>query len=273
MMMNEGQPRAARTGTMLAAAAMLALLGGCGRKPEIQPLPAPPEAAPAAPATGNMGDMPQATPGLNPTQRLARVVELLNRNDEKTARVELDALLAQDPGRREAKVLEQSIKGNPYAMVPRNSFSYVVAPGDTFITLALDYLGDSYKFYALARISGIAPNMLKPGDIIQMPGRVREPSRPGVQRSRPPVTRARPPRRTAPATGAAPTTGAAPAAPQNDPATALRYRRQGLEQMTAGRIDRAVSLLGRALQYDPDNRAIAADLARARRIQGTVQTR
>jgi len=271
MMMNEGQPRAARTGTMLAAAAMLALLGGCGRKPEIQPLPAPPEAAPAAPATGNMGDMPQATPGLNPTQRLARVVELLNRNDEKTARVELDALLAQDPGRREARVLEQSIKGNPYAIVPRNSFSYVVAPGDTFITLALDYLGDSYKFYALARISGIAPNMLKPGDIIQMPGRVREPSRPGAQRTRPAPTRARPARR--PATEASAPTSTAPAASQNDPATALRFRRQGLEQMTAGRIDRAVSLLGRALQYDPDNRAIAADLARARRIQGAVQTR
>jgi hypothetical protein len=256
---------------MLAGAAMLALLGGCGKKEKLAPLPAPPEAAPAAPAAEDTGDKPQATPGLNPTQRLARVVELLNRNDEKTARVELDALLAQDPGRREARVLEQSIKGNPYAMVPRNSFSYVVAPGDTFITLALDYLGDSYKFYALARISGIAPNMLKPGDIIQMPGRVRDPSRPGVQRTRPAPTRARPVRR--PTNETAAPASAAPAAPQNDPATALRFRRQGLEQMTAGRIDRAVSLLGRALQYDPDNRAIAADLARARRIQGTVQTR
>ena len=256
---------------MLAAAAMLALLGGCGKKEKLAPLPAPPEAAPATPAAEDTGDRPQPTPGLNPTQRLARVVELLNRNDEKTARVELDALLAQDPGRREARVLEQSIKGNPYAIVPRNSFSYVVAPGDTFITLALDYLGDSYKFYALARISGIAPNMLKPGDIIQMPGRVREPSRPGAQRTRPAPTRARPTRR--PATEASAPTSTAPAASQNDPATALRFRRQGLEQMTAGRIDRAVSLLGRALQYDPDNRAIAADLARARRIQGAVQTR
>ena len=256
---------------MLAAAAMLTLLGGCGKKEKLAPLPAPPEAAPATPAAEDTGDRPQPTPGLNPTQRLARVVELLNRNDEKTARVELDALLAQDPGRREARVLEQSIKGNPYAIVPRNSFSYVVAPGDTFITLALDYLGDSYKFYALARISGIAPNMLKPGDIIQMPGRVREPSRPGAQRTRPAPTRARPARR--PATEASAPTSTAPAASQNDPATALRFRRQGLEQMTAGRIDRAVSLLGRALQYDPDNRAIAADLARARRIQGAVQTR
>jgi tetratricopeptide (TPR) repeat protein len=259
---------------MLAAAAMLALLGGCGKREKLEPLPAPPAAIPTPAATPGDTDAPQPTPGLNPTQRLARVVDLLNRNEEKTARVELDALLAQDPNRREARVLEQSIKGNPYEMVPRNSFSYVVAPGDTFITLALDYLGDSYKFYALARISGIAPNMLKAGDIIQMPGRVREPSRPGVQRARPPVTRTRPSRRSAaPTTGTAPATSAAPAAPQGDPAAALRYRRQGLEQMTAGRIDRAVSLLGRALQYDPDNRAIAADLARARRIQGAVQTR
>ncbi len=183
----------------------------------------------------------------------------------------LQQLVQLHARRKSGQLLEQSIKGNPYAIVPRNSFSYVVAPGDTFITLALDYLGDSYKFYALARISGIAPNMLKPGDIIQMPGRVREPSRPGAQRTRPAPTRARPARR--PATEASAPTSTAPAASQNDPATALRFRRQGLEQMTAGRIDRAVSLLGRALQYDPDNRAIAADLARARRIQGAVQTR
>ena len=263
----------AGTGTVLAALAMIAMLGGCGKKEAIEPLPAPPEAMPSPVAATDTTDAPQATPGLNPTQRLARVVQLLNQNDERTARVELDALLKQEPNRREAKVLEQSIKGNPYAMVPRNSFSYVVAPGDTFVSLALDYLGDSYKFYALARISGIAANMLKPGDIIQMPGRVRDPSRPGVQRSRPPVARARPTRRTTPTTGGAAPVAATPAAPQGDPAAALRYRRQGLEQMTAGRIDRAVSLLGRALQYDPDNRAIAADLARARRIQGAVQTR
>ena len=263
--------RVGNSGAMLAALATMAMLGACAKKEQPQPLPAPPAVAP--PVEAGVADAPQAVPGLTPTQRLARVVDLLNHNDEKTARVELDALLAQEPNRREARVLAQSIKGNPYEMVPRNSFSYVVQPGDSFISLALDYLGDSYKFYALARISGIAADKLKPGDIIQMPGRLRGPSRPGVQRSRPSAVRARPPRRGTPATESVTPATAQPARPQSDPAAALRLRRQGLEQMTAGRINRAVSLLGRALQLDPDNKAITADLARARRIQGAVQSR
>lgn len=227
------------------------------------------------------GEAPPADPviqpvaGLAAAQRLARVVDLLNANDEKTARVELRALLAETPNGREALVLQQSIAGNPYDLVPRGSFSYIIAPGDSFITLARDYLGDSYKFYALARISGIAANMLKPGDTIQIPGRLRDPVRPGAAHPRPGYGRPRAwPRRVPNATPAAPATaGAAPAAAPADPATALRLRRQGLEQMTAGRIDAAVARLGRAQQLDPDNKAIAADLARARRIQGAVRTR
>ena len=216
----------------------------------------------------------QPIAGLTAQQRLARVVELLGANDEKTARVELKALLAEAPGSREALVLQQSIVGNPYDLVPRGSFSYIVTPGDSFITLARDFLGDSYKFYVLARISGIAANLLKPGDTIQIPGRLRDPIRPGASRERSGYSRPRVyPRRVpaAPAGGAA--AAATAAAPQADPATALRLRRQGLEQMTAGRIDAAVARLGRAQQLDPDNKAISADLARARRIQGAVRTR
>lgn len=214
----------------------------------------------------------QPAAGLTAAQRLARVVDLLGANDEPTARVELKALLAETPNAREALVLQQSIVGNPYDIVPRGSFSYIVEPGDSFITLARDYLGDSYKFYALSRIAGIAGNMLKPGDTIQIPGRLRDPVRPGAVRTRP-----RPAPRHAAATGApagAPAAGpAAAAGPQADPAAALRLRRQGLEQMTAGRINSAVDRLGRAQQLDPDNKAIAADLARAKRIQGAVRTR
>lgn len=255
-------------GLGVTAAALLAL-AGCGGRPERMAMPAT-EAPPPPPAPkDDKTPAPQAQPGLSPTQRLARVVDLLNRNDEKTARVELAALLADAPTRREALVLRESIYGNPYDLVPRGSFSYIIAPGDTFITIARDYLGDSYKFYALSRISGIAGDQLKPGDTIQIPGRLRDPARRGGGYARPAPARPR----TRPTTGAAPSTPGAPAAPQTDPAGALRLRRQGLEQMTAGRIDAAVSRLSHAQQLDPDNRAIAADLARARRIQGAVRTR
>jgi hypothetical protein len=40
--------------------------------------------------------------------------------------------------------------------------------------------------------------------------------------------------------------------------------------MSAGSIDRAVTLLSQAASLDPGNAAIAADLSRARRIQATV---
>lgn len=258
----------------IGAMALLAALGGCAHTngtgaDKMKAAPDPVAVVTDADAT----PAPQAIADLDATKRLARVVELLNQNDEKTARVELAALLLQAPGRREALVLEQSIKGNPYELVPRGSFSYIVLPGDTFITIARDYLGDSYKFYALARISGIAANMLKPGDTIQIPGRLRDPVRPGAMRTRVPYSRPRTRPRFTPTPGV-PATANAPAAPaQTDPAGALRLRRQGLERMTAGQINVAVDRLGRAQRLDPDNKAIAADLARARRIQGTVRTR
>ncbi|SFS09757.1 LysM domain-containing protein [Sphingomonas jatrophae] len=267
MMVSGGRQGGRRVSAIALAAALLATLAGCGEKERPAPVskappPPPPSTAPAEPAI-----QPQV--GLNPTQRLARVVELLNAGDEKTARVELAALRAESPGMRQAEVLHRSIEGNPYDLVPRGSFSYIVEPGDTYITLARDYLGDSYKFYALARISGIAADKLKPGDIIQIPGRLREPGRSGTAPRRTAPVRT-PRREAAPATAGTP---APAAAPMTNPAEALRLRRQGLERMTAGQINVAVERLTRAQRLDPNNGAIAADLARARRIQGAVRTR
>lgn len=240
-------------------------LAGCGKKE----LPLPPSTPPVTvePATP-AGPVIEPQAGLSANQRLARVVALLNAGDEPTARAELAELLRQDPGRREAQVLRQSIEGDPRAILPRDSFAYVVRPGDTFVTLALEYLRDSYKFYALARINGVAPAALKPGDIVQIPGRFRERAEP--RRTMP--TPAARPGTAAPRPGTT-VTPAAPPAPQSDPAAARRMRRAGLEAMSAGRIDIAVARLSRAAQLDPGDGAIAADLARARRIQSTVRGR
>ena len=208
--------------------------------------------------------------GLTPDQRLALVVDLLNRNDERSARVELAELLRQEPARREALLLLVSIAGNPNDVMPRGSFSYVVEPGDTYTTLSASYLDDPYKFYALARLNGIAADRLAAGHVIQIPGRYREPvgaEEPRRRYGRRRTWRRRVASRTA---SAIPAAQPAAAAGQADPAAALRLRRQGLERMTAGQIDAAVTRLSRAQSLDPENKAIAADLARAKRIKGSV---
>ena len=229
-----------RAGRAALALALAASVAACGGKERPGPTPPPPELPMRTDLAEPVAIQPQ--PGLTPTQRLARVVELLVANDEPTARAELAQLLRDEPNRREALVLRQSIEGDPRAVLPGDRFSYTVRPGDTYITLARDYVGDSYKFYALARINGIAANRLKAGDTIQLPGRFREPRREREERARP-APRPREP-------GAPPQ--AAPAAP---------------------RTDQAVGRLSQAAQLDPANEAIAADLARARRIQATVRGR
>ena len=47
-------------------------------------------------------------------------------------------------------------------------------------------------------------------------------------------------------------------------------RSEALVQMNKGSIDKSVALLREAAQLDPDNTAIAADLARAVRIQAVT---
>jgi hypothetical protein len=226
-------------------------------KPTARPTPVP---APAPVFT--------ATPGLAPRERLARAVDLLQQGQEGQARAELARLLADQPDSREARALQDSLDTDPQASFGSDSFAYTVGPHDSLITLAIAYFGDSYKFYGLARYNHIAvPANLKPGDTIRIPGRARAPinRRPAreEEHSAPtPVATPQPPRAVA-----------TPATPRTDPARAQRLRRAGLERMSAGSIDQAVSLLEGATRLDPGNAAIAADLNRARRIQAVVHRR
>jgi thioredoxin-like negative regulator of GroEL len=63
------------------------------------------------------------------------------------------------------------------------------------------------------------------------------------------------------------------AARSADPARANALRATALEQMNQGAIDDAVANLKRAVELDPSSAAIKRDLARALRIQSTVQAR
>ena len=160
----------------------------------------------------------------------------------------------------------REIDTDPRSLYGADSFAYIVRSGDTLASLARRYLGDAVNFYGLARFNNLTlPAELQPGQTVMIPGRVRSPER--VQA---------PPRRSAPtasqAAPAKPEETARPAAPRVDRGRAQRLRQQGLEQMSAGSIDRAVQLLSQATVLDPSNGAIAAELARARRIQATVHS-
>jgi outer membrane biosynthesis protein TonB len=235
--------------------------GGPAPVPTPTPTPTPTPKPTAPPA-------PVATPGLAPRERLAHAVDLLEHGQEPQARAELKQLLTDQPDGREAKALQETLDSDPVALFGAENFAVKVGPRDSLITLAIAYLGDSYRFYGLARYNHIAvPADVKPGDTIQIPGR----QRPPAQQHRP--TRPDDARPATPTPVATPEPRPEPAQPRANPARAQQMRRAGLERMSAGSIDQAVSLLEQASRLDPGNAAIAADLGRARRIQSVVHHR
>ncbi len=236
------------------------LLAGCGDKvqsPASKPTP-PPTATPSG---------PQPTPGLSPASRYKLALQLLQQGNPTQARVELVQLWHDDPSDERGGVLIRQIDMDPKIVFGTENFPYTIKQGDTLFSLAKQYLHDSLNFYGLARYNGLTlPAQLQPGQVILIPGKPHAPVR---KWTRPTPT---PP---AAGTGASsrPTPPPSTATPADSPARrnqAQNLRRRGLEQMSAGSIDRAVTLLSQAASLDPNNAAIAADLARARRIQATV---
>ena len=239
------------------------MIAGCAHAPK----PKTSEATTPAPASGAAATPPTpqftATPGLDPQARLRKLIELLETGQRDQARVEAQALLKAQPENTVAANLLNQIDSDPKATLGEQSFAYRIRPGETLATLAERYLGDRYMFYALSRYNGIdAPDQARVGQTIQIPGAPRR------------LTAAPPPRRrrTEPAEAARRPPEAAPTLrPATDPARANALRSQALVQMNKGAIDRAVTLLREAVRLDPANTAIAADLARAERIQAATR--
>lgn len=246
------------------AIALIGLLAACHhRDRDVAALPAPQPSPSASPTpTG-----PQATPGRSPEERYAAAVSLLNQGNTAQARVELTALLAQRPGDRHATTLLRTVDADAHALFGSESFPYAVQAGDTLPGLAHRFLHDAANFYGLGRYNGLTfPVELHPGQTLQIPGRAKPVARP-------PAT----PRHPTPQPSATPTRPVEPSRPAGPSAAersrAQQLRQEGLEQMSAGSIDRAVQLLSQAATLDPGNGAIGSELARARRIQATVHSR
>ena len=249
--------RQARVPALLFGVALT--LAGCGGDKVKSVGSAPPP--PTAPVAQTPGLQPTA--GLNPRNRYKLALDLLQQGNAPQARAELAQLQKEQPGDQRVALLLREIDSDPKQLYGQDSFAYTMQAGDTLFSLAKQYLHDALHFYGLARYNGLKlPADLKPGQIILIPGRAREARHVAPRRVAPP-----------PRTPVAPS--AVPAAPPEPPVhrdQAQTLRRQGLEQMSAGSIDRAVTLLSQAASLDPGNAAIAADLARARRIQATVRS-
>lgn len=199
-------------------------------------------------------------------QQLADVVAALETGDVARARKMLKEMRRRDPSDRRVQTLVAGLDGDPVAMLGQPSFAYKVDGDDRMTTLAQRFLGDSLKFYLLARYNGLKSAMLVPGQVIRIPGAApASASAPGV--------RPRPETRPAPSAAAPRATPPVATAPAANPALANALRGQAVKALDQGKVATAVVLLRRARTADPGNALVARDLARAERLLATVRAR
>lgn len=253
-----GRSRLLTAGIGLGAVALI--LAGCASH-------APPAVAPAPPASlvspKPQPSGPSSIP-LTRKQEIANALTSLSSGEVGTARVGIEQMLTERPDDPVAKDLLRQIDTDPKTLLGERSYSYTIRRHETLATIAGRLLGDSNRFWALARYNGIAvPSSAGAGRVIQVPGVA------PVQKLKPPKADAVAPAKVAPsAVTAAPEK---PDAPRVDIAGAARLRRAGLDEMARGSINPAVTLLERALALNPTDATIQADLARARKVQQAVR--
>ncbi|MBE7217955.1 MAG: LysM peptidoglycan-binding domain-containing protein [Caulobacteraceae bacterium] len=141
--------------TPFCAAIALSALAACASQP-----PAP---TPGQPFFASVGAQPSA--------RERKIVDLLSGGDLAPAKVEAQALIAEEPDSAEAKVLLAEMEQDPKTLLGTLNFDLTAKPGDTYAGLAERYLHDGALAYALARYNGAnPPTQPTPGQVIQIPG-------------------------------------------------------------------------------------------------------
>jgi len=219
-------------------------------------------AASACSHVPNLGEMMEpGAPGpvLSERDRVRAAIELLSAGEERRAQQELRAVLRDHPGNNAARRLMDQIERDPRELLRGEPRPYTVRRGETMALLAERYFGDPLLFYALARYNDVAAaNDLSEGQVLIIP------RRPGERVT---TTAANVPPANAPAAQSA-VVATPPRTAESARANQLRL--QALQDLNAGRVDTAVSLLRQARALDDANPAIQRDLDRALRLQQSL---
>ncbi len=215
------------------------LMAGCATPPP--PAPPPPEtqvADPLPPPPPPEVPTGPATPAAQQqAQKIAlSAMDLLEAGNEEQARSELQRALASDSNNKLAHNLLRQLSVDPVVALGKESFQYVVKPGETLSRIAQRFMGDLYSFYLLARYNDIkVPRQLAGGQVIRIPGKA------------PPVTRVVTPEPPAPAPAPTPVQAPAPVPPPPAPEpVALVAFRSAEAAERAGDLDRAYTEYRRA---------------------------
>ncbi len=222
------------------------------------PAPLPPSPAPLPPALSALPADPKAAQTAAQTAR-----DLLDAGQEEQARAEIERALALDPANRLAVSLKKQIEDDPFVVWGRESFAYMVKPGETLSKIAALYLRDPLLFYFLARYNDIkVPRQVAGNQTIRLPSKVASPVAP---------LDPRPPAAAGVATAAPPPAGAAPAAPAPapppaPPSPAELAMKEGEAAERAGQMERALSAYQRAVGLQQPGAQPRVEQARKRLI-------
>jgi tetratricopeptide (TPR) repeat protein len=256
---------------ILAAFLVLSVLSGCSGLKSVEPSPPPVVEAPA------LVPPPYAAPTeLGAKDRLVRVIKLLEEGNVEHARIDLSAYLAQNENSKIGKSLLDQIDRAPEEFLGAQNFIYEVKANESLSQLAERFLGDRYKFWALARYNGITnPMKLTQGQKLKIPGvsaPVPEPVKAQLGDDEEIARRLA----EESAEKKEPAKAEPPVKPVSiiDPIRAMALRKIGLENLQRGKIDAAIAMLKQAIDLalgTPSFAVIQKDLARALRLQASVK--
>jgi len=103
-------------------------------------------------------------------------IALLQKGEEEKAKMKLSMAHHLDPNNKRAKKLLEQINTDPETYLGKEYSHYTVQYGESISKIAKNFLGDSLEFYILAKYNSIKnPNLLKTGQVIKIPKKIRVP--------------------------------------------------------------------------------------------------
>lgn len=118
----------------------------------------------------NTQQVSRPEPNLTPRQRIKKAINQLEQGNEQVAEVELTEYLISVPSSKLAQDFLKQIRTPSEAYFPTEFFTVDLKFGQSISTLAKQYLGSAWQFYALAKYNNIDnPSRIITGSEIKIP--------------------------------------------------------------------------------------------------------